>query len=352
MNKRIFSLLTSLAMITSMASMAVCAEGDTPAADPNSGGLEGAGGVEAIIDTDILTVTLPTVTGDAANTFNFNMDPQSLINQSVTADAGRYTGKTYGAGTLFFDNGSDAYSNTSNELVVKVASSVKTDVSVKATISDAEGLTFSTKNDFTDVAAVEGVSDAVKNTDKHIYLAMVTTNGSNAAATTVFDEDGVEKTEEIPALATSNFEVKWDAAANSNTGGYTYALKTGTDPTEYKFKLTGATNPNANWTDLDDVAPKIDLTWSVKKHVDSYLDATTVSTSDLTLDFTAAAGSATVTSAKLNTASLTNFALNSKHYTSKATSISFLTSVITTANKGGTITVTFSDGHEETITIA
>lgn len=331
MNKRIFSLLTSLAMITSMASMVVSA------AD-NEGSSTGTGGVEAIIDTDILTVTLPTV---ASGTFDFNMDPQSLINQSVTAGSARVQA-TYGTGTLFFKNTGGDYSNASDEVELKVAASMKTDISVKATVSNADGLTYSTTDDFT------GTDDA----NKHLYLSIEKTTGTPSS--TVLKDGSATVTEEVAALAASNFEVKWDGNANGGTGAYTYALRSGTNPTSFKFKLEGATNPNANWEGLEDAAPQIDLVWSVKEHEDLYLDATTVSTSDLTLDFTtfATTAGATVTSATLNTASLTNFALNSKHYTSNATSISFLTTVITTANKGGTITVTFSDGHEETITIA
>lgn len=328
MNKRIFSLLTSLAMITSMASMVVSA------AD-NEGNSTGTGGVEAIIDTDILTVTLPTV---ASGTFDFNMDPQSLINQSVTAGSARVTA-TYSTGTLFFKNTSGSYSNASDEVELKVASSMKTDISVKATVSNADGLTYSTTDDFT------GTDDA----NKHLYLSIEKTSGT--ASSTALKDGSATVTEEVAALATTNFEVKWDGTANGGTGAYTYALKSGTTPTSFKFKLEGATNPNANWEGLEDVAPQIDLTWSVKEHVDPYLDATTVSTSDLTLDFTAAAGSATVTGVTMTAGTYTNLALGSSHYSATASSITFTTAAIKSTLAGGTVTITFSDGHTETITI-
>lgn len=156
------------------------------------------------------------------------------------------------------------------------------------------------------------------------------------------------KAENVAALGSDNFEVKYD------NGSYSFSKKEGADgKNELKFTLTGASNANADWTDMADESVALDFTWSVKKHTDSYLEQTTLTASDLEAEF-GVGKPAGVTVQKVdiyNGETLVKTVTKGTHYTVSETAISLLSSQHS-YYLGKTFEVTFSDGTVEEITIA
>ncbi len=211
------------------------------------------GTVEDIIDFEVVTVTLPTISD---NTLDFIMDPQGLINGTSGA---RY-GATFSEGTLFFANapavqgGDVTYSSTSDNLKFESKSAVKVDMKLTAIIENSGDLKFSATDDFSG-------DDAKAN----VYLAIV--NAAQTSETTAITDEGVEIDKTLDELNSSNFEVTYD-----ETDGYKYELTTeaqAADGNMCTFNITGKSNPNANWKRLADAQPTIEFVWSMTKHVDA-----------------------------------------------------------------------------------
>jgi hypothetical protein len=355
MNKKILATLTAVGMIASMSTMVANAAVTTEAATEATA--SGTGNVEDIIDMEIVTATLPTSIG---TTFDFAVDPQELMEKAGAGSIAASLSLTPASdNTVLFTN-SSGYSNKSDELTITAYNSVDADISVKATIGTADSkIKFSSKADF-GTAGASGTDDekaqAALDKEAHLYLAMESNlNAADSATTTVFTKDGLNfKEDSVPALAASNFKVTYTAGSDGAPGTYAYAYDTSkTDKNEFKFNLTGSSNPNADWTDMENEQLKLDFVWSVKKHVDSYISgATSVSAASPTL--TLSSGAATVSTVEFAPSGSSTFVALStgEHYAVSGTTLTFTNAVVMGSNIGATVKITFSDGKTETITVA
>lgn len=297
-------------------------------ADEGTAGATGK--LEGTVNTDVFSVVLPTVSEGA---LDFTLDPEGLIAET-NGDA--YSGATFGEGTLFFANvGEDAttYSNTSDKLVVVNKSSVKADVTVKATISGYDGITLTDDKTFAD------------DTSASMYMAIVDATNTEGVA---IGENGATVTAEIAAAGDGAYELTW-----TEEDGYQYAIKE--DAAEelfstYEFQLTGAANAAGDWSELAEVAPEVTLEWTVVAHseVVSYVSSNTLVVGSASVELSMPEG-VTLDTVVLNKTDGTNststtiWSLTGNTFTAKDTIVSGYT--------GASFVLTFSDGHQETLTI-
>lgn len=333
MNKRIFSLLTTLAMVASMASMTVSAAGDTTAtAAPASGNGTSTGAVEGYVDKKVFSVTFPTTPA-----VDFTMDPQGLIEETGSQKGTQITLTNSGDTVLFgndtdADGATDAYSNTSDKITITSLSSMALDVTVNATIDNAAGLTF---------------DDSSFTNKGHLYLALKDTAGNTETITA----DGATLKGSIAALEVTNFETTWDGSA------YVYGLASTITPADvaktYEFQLTGSANPDVDWSELTTAAPKVNLVWNIAEHIDPHLSATEVSVDapSVTLSATATAAGVTIKSANARLGGYNVELISNGNCTYDAGTGTLTFNASTLANTGTVVTVTFSDGRKETIKI-
>lgn len=270
------------------------------AAPPETGTTSGTGELEGTVDTEVYVVVLPTIS-TPDTTFNFILDPEGLI---AKTNAARYN-KTFEEGaTLFFENanGTTDYSSTSDALVVTNKSSIPVDVKLEATIADATGITLTDDKTF------------AGDTDASIYLAL--TDGTNTKPLT---DAGVELTSKLE-YDTDAYEMKWDATANAGSGAYVYELtdaakaQANTDFPQYSFKLTGASNAAGDWSALASAAPKVNVTWTVDKHVEAAEAAPSIATKTYSMT----SGSPVAVNVSLGAGSLAATGIASITYTSSS----------------------------------
>lgn len=284
------------------------------------------------VENDIIQVTLPTIN---AGTYNYKADPNELLTTAANnGSLGNTVTIDSNDGILFLYE-TNKYGASSTALEVESKSAVDVDITVKAEAdSTYDGLaTFNADSAFTD------------STEKELYIAVVnSTDASNPVS------DGIKGLGESNAASVTytikgvptNFELTYDS-----TKGYTYAEKT-TGTTDYnkaKFNLTGAINKNAEWTGVAEKGlPDITVTWSYAKHVDSYLSADTVDADNNVLTLSLPTG-VTVTGADCEGA----LTLNNHYFVENGTLR--IKGLFIQNNTGKTITVTYSDGHTDAITI-
>ena len=343
-----FVALTMVGVLAVTPLTAFAATGTTEeATSPATGDATGEGELEGFLTDDdmIFSVTLPT-DDTTSPTFNFTMDPQNLLNKT---DSSNYTTTD----TVLFST----KTKTSNELSITNNSQFNVDVSLTATMTGLTGEGYAI-----DMAEDNTFKDTDNNnlTNTSLYLGLIyetaTANSVPAVSTTtkalVADEAGLTAKVTLGGMP-DNYTIGKDAESN-----YIYkkidspATATGVA----KFKMEGACNPNADWSAIDDLetpaAPTVKVVWKVEKHVDSYLSATTISSSSSVLNVTLPDGVSIVSAklTKVNGTVATFTAGNQYTYSSDNSTISFLATMIT-ANPGARITVTFSDNKSETITI-
>ena len=208
----------------------------------------GTGSVEGSVSTDVFQVVVPT---DAGTAFNFTLDPEGLI--AKTNEAAHGGGDKYqDDATVFFANtgadGNQTYSNTSDTITLTNKGTKLAKVTLNASMTDIDDITMATSDTFAD--------DAVS-----LYLAVVDENDDSTA----IDADGEEITAVISAAPEGAYEYKYD----SDNTAYAYELKgdlTGITFDEYSFKLTGACNSGADWSELTDAAPVVTVTWEVEAY--------------------------------------------------------------------------------------
>lgn len=243
--KGFIAMAIALTTVASSASVMAFAE---------SGGLSGDGSVEGVVKKEVFNVVLPTVS-ESDTTFDFILDPQGLI--AATSQAA-YSGKTFEASKyLFFNNvaagKTNDYSSESDALTAYNLSNKAVDLTIKGTVTDADGITFVSTTPTVDKAEIQLQLDV---------------DGTATAFATADGETTVNATKNLAALADSNFEVKY----NSGDGSYSYALKSGVDKdtsgvAKATFKLVGEASKNDDgtaWAGIKDVAPKVDITWEIK----------------------------------------------------------------------------------------
>lgn len=295
----------------------------------DNGSTTGEGQLEGTVGTDVFSVVLPTL-ADPDTTFDFILDPEGLI---AATSGDRYTGKTFeDDATLFFANtaagAANDYSSTSDALEVVNKSSIAVDVSLSATVTGADGITLSEDETFTD------------DTSASMYLAIKDADGETAITAS-----GAAVSKQM-AAATNAYEIKW----NDTEGKYEYALKDSVTDTafeKYSFQLTGASNKAGNWSNLAEVTPSVEVVWNVVAHSDSYLSATSVTSSANTITLSMPEG-VTVSGVTLHKTAGTDVQLNSTHYTIAEGAITFAANVITN-NVGSTVEIAFSNGKTETV---
>ena len=337
--------MVGVLMVTPLTAFATGTTEETTS--PATGNATGEGALEGFLteDDEIFSVTLPT-DDTSAPTFAFTMDPQNLLNKT---DSSNYTTTD----TVLFST----KTKTSNELSITNNSQFDVDVSLTAKMTGLSGEGYKI-----DMAADDTFTDANSNnlTNTSLYLGLVyetaAANNVDAVASTtkalVADAAGLTAEVTLGGMP-SNYTIGKDGSGN-----YIYeqidspATATGIA----KFKMVGACNPNADWSAIDDLetpaAPTVEVVWSVEKHSDSYLSGKTISSSSNVLNVSLPNGVSisSVTLTKTSGAVATFTSGNQYTYSSANGTITFLATMIT-ANTGGTITVTFSDGTSETITI-
>jgi hypothetical protein len=363
----------ALGMATVMAfssTMMVLADDPTTAADvtdaTNAENLTigGSGQMEGYVDKDKFIVTLPTT-----KTVNFKLDPQGLI--KAAQSTAKLDGKALedaDASKILFTDPSDTttdytkLTSKSSDITVVNKSSFDVDVTVNAKLT---GLTSAAEN--TAPYAIKVVDSIGENdTDTEIAMTLTPTPGTitgttatpgdSGTVTNLTSSDaGVTVTEKVDAAPAEAFKTTYDS------NGYDYVLDSSkTASTAFStitFNLAGTVNTNADWTNFNKSSNpmSVTITYSVKKHVNSYTSTTSVSTSSLSIKLdnmpeTTDFDSITVVNLKGETISWTSGSQYKYDSSSKTITITSKTPV--TNNAGGTMTIKYKDGHTDSISIA
>ena len=234
-----------LAAITMAATMLVGSSLMVSAAGPE-GGDTGSGSYEGYVDeTSVFSASIPT---NAANVFNFFVDPNGLLEETEYA---RLTGKTAddfeeGASLFFTRTGAEKeFGKDSDKVTAKNMSSYNVNIEVSATITGIDGITMAD-------------SDEIDPDEPNptLYLAIVHDSDEEAVKA---DEGGL-LTGAI-AGTPDNFKIQY----NAEKGKYEYAQKAGVEDSSwatYDFYLTGACG--GTWTDAQaEATPSVELTWKI-----------------------------------------------------------------------------------------
>lgn len=278
------------------------------------------------VDTDIITVTYPT-TAEVATAFNFVVDPERLVNQAG-GKLGDNTSVTANDDGVYFAGSNTASSNAIN---IEGKNSVAVDLSVAVSVTaSANSIAL-----VADEAALEAATDpalllSVKvGTDEKVI--------TSAGVTTAKDSiEGVS----------SNFVMK------PKDGQFEYVVKDGASGwKKAAVQLIGKTNEAEVPEGAGAMsAPTVELTWTVAKHVDAYVSATTISATNNVLTL-ALPGGVTVSSVKCKTADGADYAvLPEARYSVANGKITFVAATVT-AFSGGNFKIVYSDGHEDVLTI-
>lgn len=232
-------------------------------ADSAKGTIDGTGKVEGYVEQEVFKVEVPTIpTGSTL--FNFILDPQGLIEATNGAAYNTAAGSnvTFTTGTtMYFKNdidkaaGNEDYSNKSDYVELKNKGTIDVDASVTATMSDLGDIEMATSNTF-----------AASDDATSIYLALVDNKTTPTTRVLTADAAGVTlESGTIAKSATANY-YKVEYA----DGKYSYELDPAVNATfnSFKFALTGASNPNGDWSKLTTAAPKVKVVWSVVAHRD------------------------------------------------------------------------------------
>lgn len=256
--KRVMAAAMAATMVMGSSTMAL-------AADTGTG--TGTGAMEGTVSTDVWQVVVPT---DAGTSFNFTLDPEGLI---AKTNEEKYGGgdKYQDDATVFFGNvGTDgsiaSYSSTSDAITLVNKGTQFAKVTLKAAMSDHDGITMATSDEFAD-------------TTVSLYLAMVDADGTETAITGTSGSE-TEATAVIGAAPDGAYEYKYDADGQA----YEYALVddvTGITFEEYSFQLTGACNTVADWSALASAAPVVTVTWDVAAYTPTGTVASFVAGTDL-----------------------------------------------------------------------
>lgn len=271
MKRKNFVKLTAIATAAAMAiSPAMVFAADSEVTDPANATstINGAGGLEGIVNKEVFKVVLPTVQDT-----NFTLDPQGLL-KIANKDA-----YAIGAGAIYFtnkasDGGQDTYSGTSDAIEILNKSSYAIDVAFSVKVELPEGITM-----------VESEDALANATTPSVYLAMKEENDTAATALKAGDNVAVVKTVAGVAEDANNdaagkgYYIKADTSGATRT--YTYELGSGfanTDAKKASYKLSGKCDSTADWSkvnalEADKKNVKTTIVWTAKKHED-YTDAT------------------------------------------------------------------------------
>ncbi len=280
--------------------------------EPATGSISGTGTIEGYIDKDVFTVTLPTVTAT-----NFSIDPQEL-KMAVAPAASKYqldgADATAGYGKKVIFNytpeGGSTAADYTKSASIKVVNKSTFDVDVKVDAA-VTGL----KTDDYDIALVE---DVTADTVTGPAISLVLTDST--ATLTGTTEASLTKVSDKKLTGTDSFTYKVAKSANVDnayevknaSGVYSYSIKSDVSAipfNELVLNVSGAVKDDADWTDFNAATTKslkLDVTYSVTKHVDNAAPVFTASTTEVgVINYTTGAGNdglATITSIKMTNA--------------------------------------------------
>ena len=240
-----------LAAITMAATMLVGSSLMVSAAGPE-GGDTGSGSYEGYVDrTSVFSASIPT---NAANVFNFFVDPNGLLKETGYA-------RLEGKGEADFEDGSTLYftrtdvgdgktyaktfGKDSDKVTAKNMSSYDVKIEVNASITGIDGITMADSDTIgSDVQVPTLYLAIVHDSDKEVVKAGV---GGLLSGTITGNDD--------------NFEVQY----NDTKGKYEYVQVDSVDDSTwgtYDFYLTGACG--GKWTDAQaEATPTVELTWKI-----------------------------------------------------------------------------------------
>lgn len=345
--KRIVAIVTAATMVLGCGLTAMASgSGSTTARGTSSGH----------VNRTYVSVTLPL---SGTSTFNYIIDPERIIQETVETTDGFTAGgevvSPLNEGIYFVTSSSatgNLYAPKSNELTAYNNSSKAIDltVTVSSTYS-ANAIQFadSITNRYTG-----GGSDTMDTTPL-LYMGLgskitTTTGGEIEDLEAVAKDGNVNKVSQTFTLDgnPANFKIK------SKAGAYVYEpLDVAPDASSWSkvdFWLQG----ECSYSDISNIttaAPDMSVTWSwvengVTPAVASYVSTNTVSQSSNAVTLSAPSG-VTLSGVTL-TLGGNDYPLNNTQYTLSGTTLTI--GSVTDAWAGGTIKLTFSDGHEDVLT--
>lgn len=321
-----------------------------------------------------LTITIPTDTTATLLVFkDQTLDSSENVSTSgwyEKVDGDDYTGKTPLSITIIQDSDSSTVTASSgDEITVEPAQAATTGTETTSYGSSSEAVKFEGKNSVdvdVSVAATVTASDADKD------IALVADDAALTASTTPAllmklkvgtDEKAITSTGSTTAKATIA-GVPGNFAVTTENNKFVYKIRTNTDTDNggsaladwnaTTVQLIGKTN-SVDVPTTGVTAPVINLTWSVAKHTEtqtpeepeSYVDATTVSATAKTLALDLPEG-VTVSKVDLVLSGNTTTLARGNHYTVSTTSLTI--GKYAAGWAGGSIKITYSDDHVDTIT--
>ena len=233
-------------MVLGMSLTAFAAE-DGDAETSVAGSTTGEGAFEGHVEKSVLLVQLPTVS-EGDKTFAYTMDPEGLI--AATEGAKDKTATFEAGATVYFLSAEKTYTSESAKLKVVNKGSVDADVTVTAETASN-----------TNIAMAGSAVFGEDNKNAELYLGLKVA-AENAVAVKAH-ADGTDPVSVTVGLkgTPGNFEVKYDEANKT----YSYAAKDGVAETawnSFEFCLTGACNPNGDYSDENLTAADVTVTWS------------------------------------------------------------------------------------------
>ena len=347
--KGFIAALTALATVASSASVVAFAQ---------SGEATGTGSVEGIVKKEVFDVVLPTI-NEGSKPFDFILDPQGLI--AATSQAA-YSGKKFESGKyLFFalsakDAQSNDYASSSDAFTAYNLSSAAVDLTIKGTVTDADGIKFVSTPPAENAAEVKLAIDV------------------DGAATEFATAEGVTSatvTKNLAALPSDKFDVKYTPGDGDAKGTYSYAIKdevkasdaykSSGDVAKATFKLVGEASQNDDgtaWANLKDVAPTVDITWEIKspfvpESVAPSATDTAANATKLVIPFDLGTTATTVSKVEYKTSSSTAFktATLKNQYSISNNTIVWIASASKALVTGSEVKITFDDGTVVTVNI-
>lgn len=317
----------------SMAAVMLCGSAFTVMAADETNSAEGTGTYEGKDgEKPLIAITLPT-SAELSGVYDYRADPNDLLTKA--ADKGSLGSAATIATNkgVLFQTETNKYGPTSKKFEVTSENMQDIDVTVAVKIKEAGDslIKYAADDTFTD------------STDNELYLALTNT------ATSADDLKAVPLTAagatmtQTAAGKEENYELKY----NTTDSKYKYEKKSSASGwNKVAFDMTGAINKAAEWGEGVKF-PKIEVTWSYAEHKDAYVSATKVSTAAKTLTLTLPSGT-TVSKVELVLGGNTTALAAGNQYTVSAASIAF--GKYASSWVGGTLKITYSDGHVDNVT--
>lgn len=358
----IAALIAMTTVMSSMSMMAFADEGPvvtTTNPSVKSGGTSGTGEVEGIIDTEVFDVVLPTV-AENATTFNFILDPQGLL---AATNGAAHSNASFASGKyLFFANaatggGSVTYSDSSDVLTAYNLSNEDVTLTVKGTVTNADGITFTKDAPLDDKAQIQlkiaGTSDAFFETKDDVTTATLT---ETIAAVTPTKDSSTDPTF-VVSYSGGKYSYALDSTIKDNK-----AYENAPEVSKATFKLTGAASKNDDgkaWAAIEEsgTTPKVDLTWEIKSPFSSAPSANanvTANSTALTIPFDLGSGDIAATGIAKVECFHNGYpwsVVNTSDYTVSSGQITFTESASNYFSAGALFKITFNDAASTVVDV-